>query len=118
MTYPAFRDQFAEAMDPRLFPIEYLDHLLNSGKAHFFATDKAAIVTEFKTFPSGAKAVCGLIAAGDLGHIETLLIPRAEAWGLINGCDFGMIESRPGWARRMKRYGYETFQVSLIKELR
>ncbi len=117
MAYAAFRDQFAEAMDPRLYPIEHLDQLLIAGQAQFFATDKAAIVTEIKTFPTGAKAVCGLIAAGDLAHIENLLIPRAEQWGKRHGCTFGMIESRPGWAKRMKRHGYEVFQVAIIKEL-
>ena len=118
MTYQRFRDSFAEAMDPRLYGIEYLDRLLATGAAHFFATDSAAIVTEFKIFPSGAKAVCGLIAAGEIEDIETVLIPRAEARGRMNGCTFGMIDSRPGWARRMKPHGYETWQVSLIKELR
>ena len=115
--YPRFRDSFAAAMDPRLFGIEHLDRLLASGAAHFFATDAAAIVTGFRTFPSGARAVCGLIAAGALDEIETVLIPRAEAWGRMNGCTFGMIDSRPGWARRLKPQGYETWQVSLIKKL-
>jgi hypothetical protein len=117
MTYLHFRDRFAEVLDHRLYPIEYLDHLILTGRAHFFATPKAAIVTEFKTFPSGAMAVCGLIAAGELDEIESVLIPRAEEWGRINGCTFGMIDSRPGWARQMKKHGYETHQVSLIKEI-
>ncbi len=58
-----------------------------------------------------------MIAAGPLEEIEDILIPIAEQWGRENGCAFGMIESRPGWAKRMKRHGYEPFQVSLIKEL-
>lgn len=115
--YLRFRDRFAEALDPRLYSIEYLDDLILSGRAHFFASANAAIVTEFKTFPTGARAVAGLIAAGDLEEISTILIPRAEEWGRLNGCQFGMIDSRPGWARRMKQHGYETHQVSLIKEL-
>lgn len=117
MSYPDWRDAFASALDERLYSIEYLDHLLLSGRAHFFCTPDAAIVTEFKSFPTGARAVAGLIAAGDLNDITEVLIPRAEEWGRINGCTFGMIDSRPGWARQMKQHGYETFQVSLIKEL-
>lgn len=115
--YIRFRPSFAEALDSRLFTIEHLDDLLLSGRARFFCTEAAAIVAEIKTFPSGAKAVAGLIAAGWLEDIQTALIPQAEEWGRSLGCQFGMIDSRPGWARRMKRHGYETHQVSLIKEL-
>jgi hypothetical protein len=115
--YHRFREQFAEAMDSRLYPIEYLDHLITTGAAQSFISENAAIVAEVKTFPSGAKAVAGLIAAGELEEIETILIPIAEEWGRMNGCTFGMIDSRSGWARRMKQHGYETWQVSLIKEL-
>lgn len=115
--YRRFRERFAEALDPRLFTIEHLDGLLASGAAHFFASEDAAIVTEFKTYPTGVRAVVGLIAAGDLDQIEQVLIPRAEAWGRMNGCALALIESRPGWQRRLKRYGYEPHQVSLIKEI-
>lgn len=115
--YLRFRDRFAAALDPRLYTIGHLDNLLLTGRAQFFATDDAAIVTEFKTFPTGARAVCGLIAAGKLEDIETILIPKAEEWGRMHGCAFGMIDSRPGWARQMKKRGYHTWQVSLMKEL-
>lgn len=115
--YLRFRDRFAEALDDRLYTIACLDALLLSGRGKCWATETAAIVAEIKVFPTGAKAVCGVIAAGDLEEIADRLIPYAEAWGSANGCTFGMIESRPGWAKRMKRHGYETHQVSLIKEL-
>lgn len=115
--YLRWREQFASALDPRLYPIAYLDALVGTFRAQCFTTDRAAIVTEIKTFPTGARAVAGLIAAGDLTEIETVLIPQAEEWGRLNGCAFGMIDSRPGWAKRMKKHGYRTWQVSLIKEL-
>jgi hypothetical protein len=114
--YLRFRDRFAEAMDQRLYNIEYLDALLLSGRAKCWFSDKAAIVAEIRKFPTGAMAVCGVIAAGDLDQIVKL-IPEAEAWGRGYGCQFGMIESTAGWQRVMKKHGYETFQVSLIKEL-
>lgn len=104
-------------MDPRFYTIDYLDKRLIGGTAHFFEGEAAAILTEFKTFPGGAKAVCGLVAAGDMQEIIEVLIPRAEAWGRANQCQFGMIESRPGWARSMKPHGYDVFQIALVKEL-
>lgn len=115
--YWRFRGLFAEAMDHRLFTIDHLDGLLNRGEAHFFSTDGAAIVTEFKTYPTGLRAVAGQIAAGDLDQIERVLIPRAEAWGRMNGCTLATIESRPAWQRRLKQYGFEPHQVSLVKEI-
>jgi len=115
--YLRFRDRFAEAMDPRFYTIEFLDGLLFQGMAEFMAGDDAAIVVEIKEFPTGARAVCGVIAAGDMNEIVQSLIPQAEAWGKAKGCNLGMIESRPGWARVMKQHGYETFQVSLVKEI-
>ena len=114
--YLRFRDQFAAAMDGRLYNIEYLDALLLSGRAKCWASGTAAIVAEIKKYPTGAMAVSGVIAAGDLEEI-TRLIPLAEEWGREYGCQFGMIESRPGWERQMKQHGYEPFQVGLIKTL-
>lgn len=116
MTYP-FRDEFAQAIDPRFYNIEYLDEALAGGLARLMVGNRSAIVVEIKQFPSGAKAVCGVIAAGDADEIENALIPRAEEWGRSLGCQFGMIESRPGWARIMKKHGYETHQVAIVKEL-
>lgn len=114
--YLRFRPLFAEAVDTRLYTIDHLDAIMLSGRGKCWASDKAAIVAEIKQFPTGAKAVCGVLAAGELEEIVKL-IPLAEAWGKAGGCAFGMIDSRPGWAKRMKRHGYETWQVSLIKEL-
>lgn len=116
MNYP-FRAEFAAAMDGRLFTIGYLDSLIASMKAQVWCSDNAAIVTEIKKYPSGAKAIQGLIAAGDLEEIVGVLIPRAEEWGRHAGCQFAIIESRPGWARELKKHGYSTHQVAIAKEL-
>lgn len=114
--YLRFRPAFAEAMDPRLYDIDYLDGLILSGRARFWRTDTAAIVAEIKLFPTGAKVVHGLIAAGDIEGIKSL-IPLAEDWGRQVGCIGGMIDSRPGWARAMKSAGYAPHQLALWKDL-
>ena len=103
-------------MDPRLYDIDYLDGLILSGRARFWRTDTAAIVAEIKLFPTGAKVVHGLIAAGDIEGIKSL-IPLAEDWGRQVGCIGGMIDSRPGWARAMKSAGYAPHQLALWKDL-
>lgn len=114
--YLRFRDAFAEAMDSRLYQVDYLDGLILSGQARFWRSDEAAMIAEIKTFPTGARVVHGLIAAGNLEGIKSL-IPLAEQWGRANGCIGGMIDSRPGWARAMKQDGYTPHQVALWKDL-
>jgi len=115
--YLRFRPLFAEAMDQRLYSIEYLDQLLFSGRAQIWFSDNAATVTEIKEYPTGAKVIHGLVAAGDLNEIVDILIPRAEEWGRSIGCALAVIESRPGWARELKKHGYEPFQTAIAKEL-
>ena len=115
--YAEFRDLFSEGLDPRFYNIEYLDWLLMSGRAAIWFSEKSSIVCEIKTYPTGARAVSGLIAAGEPKDIAETLIPQAEEWGRANGCSFGMIESRPAWSKLMKSHGYTPFQTALVKEL-
>lgn len=104
-------------MDERLYPLEWLDEQVMTGAAGFWFTDNAAIVAEIKTYPSGARAIHGLVAAGSLPDITNILIPKAESWGAENGCSLSIIESRAGWARQMKPYGYELHQTALRKDI-
>lgn len=113
--YERFRPLFAEALDGRLYNIGYLDSLVLSMRAQCWFTDNAAIVTELKEYPTGARVIHGLVAAGDLGEIVNVLIPRAEEWGRSLGCVLAIIESRPGWGRALK--DYEPFQTAIAKEL-
>lgn len=115
--YARFRDGFAEALDPELYTIEYLDWLVAEGRALFWATERGAILAEVKTYPTGAKAIHGLVATGELEEITDILIPAAEAWARASECKFAIIESRDGWRRQLRGSGYEPFQVSLRKAL-
>lgn len=115
--YARFRDQLADALDPRLYPIEYLDHLLFSGQAQAWFGDKACLVTEIRTFPTGAKAICVVVAGGDKNEIVGPLRERAEHWARSIGCQFVLVESREGWKRALRPHGYGPFQFSLIKSL-
>lgn len=104
-------------MDPRLFTIEHLDDLLFSGSAWIWFSGKSAVVVEIKTFPTGARAVAVLVAAGDRHEIANDLRPHIEAWGAEQGCQFAIVESRGGWVRALKSAGYAPFQNSILKEL-
>lgn len=112
-----WRAEFARALDPRLYAIEHLDALILSGRAQIWFGHDAAIVTEVREYPTGARVVHGLVAAGDLEEIVGELIPRAEAWGKAMGCLLAIVESRSGWVRKLKSAGYRIHQTSLRKAL-
>jgi len=115
--YLAFRPRFAAALDLRLYDLDQLDALVASGRGLLFHTEAAAIVAELRTYPSGARVVHGLVAAGALDDIVETLIPAAEAWGRSRGCAAAIIESRPGWARLLKTHGYAAHQTAVWKDL-
>lgn len=115
--WQTWRGEFARALDPRLFTIEHLDQILLRGLAQAWFGENACLVTEIRPFPSGAMAICVLIAAGDKEEIAGPLRERAETWAKEGGCSFVIVESREGWGKVLKPFGYDQFQVSLIKEL-
>lgn len=115
--YLAWRCAFAAAIDARLYPMEWLDQRIITGSAQIWRSVEAAIVTEIKTYPSGARDLHGLVAAGALADIKRALIPRAELWARSIGCAGALIESRPGWAKVLAHDGYAIWQVAIRKEL-
>ena len=123
--YSAFRPSFEAALDERLYRIEHLDALIGSGRAQIWFGAHSAIVAEVREYPTGARAMHGLVAAVDpeappgagLDEIVGTLIPRAEAWGRSVGCVLAVIESRPGWVRKLEAGGYRIHQTAVRKTL-
>lgn len=116
MSYLEWREEFAKALDPAFYTIDFLDSLVWSGRAFFFENGTSAAVAEVKTYPAGAKDVHGLVAAGELAGIVEL-IPQIEAWAKRMGCIGAIIESRPGWAKVLKEQGYGLHQIAVRKVL-
>lgn len=116
LEYLGWRDRLAAAVDPRFYPMGWLDGEVWAGRARFWSNADAAIVATFKVYPTGARAVHGLVAAGDAAQIQAL-IPFAEAWGRDLGAIVAEIDSRPGWERTLKSDGYALHQACLRKEL-
>lgn len=112
--YSSFRDQFAEAMDPRFHTIDEMDAKVATGAALLWFGDDSAIAAEIVQYPGGP-VIHGLVAAGNLEEITEVLIPQAEAWGKDQGCIGSLIESRPGWERQLKSHGYSAHQIALWK---
>ncbi len=115
--YCKFRPQFGEVIDERYHTLAWLDMQILSGEFKFWRSANAAIITEMRTYPTGACDIHGIIAAGDMDEIVGSLIPQAEEWAKEQGCIAAIIESRPGWARALAPSGYETHQVAVRKGL-
>ena len=116
--YERFRPLFAAAIDRRFHTIEHLDALVLTSRAQVWFGRDAAIVTELRTYPTGLRAIHGLVAAGDLQEIVGELIPRVEEWARDHAqCGVAMIESRVGWQKVLQPHGYAPFQTTLCKEL-
>lgn len=116
MTYGLWRDRLLEGVDQLLYPAEWLDLRVSQGSARFWCNDEAAILAEIRLFPSGAREVHGMVAAGEIEAIKAL-IPLAEQWGRECGCIRAIISSHPSWSRIMRDEGYEPSQLMIVKEL-
>ena len=116
LIYKAFRPQFEQIIDTRFYSMAWLDSAVMDGIATVFGDDSAAILTQFRTYPSGAKEIHGLAAAGELDAIKRH-VRTAEEWGQSEGCCVASIASTIGWARVMRDDGYAVHQVEIRKEL-
>lgn len=114
--YSKWRGEFSKALDPLFYSIGYLDGLVWSGRGFFFENGKAAAVAEIRVYPTGARDVHGLIAAGELPAI-VMLIDDIEDWAKRHGCIGAVIESREGWVRVLKHKGYGLHQQTVRKVL-
>lgn len=115
--YLEFRPLFAQVMDERYHTLAWLDQQVIGGKVQFWRSEKAAMITELRDYPTGAKDVHALIAAGDLAEIIEDITPRAEAWARERGCIAAQVESREGWVKALKPSGYHLHQCIVRKEL-
>ena len=117
MTYARFRPMFGEVIDERYHTLAWLDEQIASGVFRYWQSANAAIVTELRSYPTGAVDLHGIIAAGELSEIVGHLIPQAEDWARRIGCVAAIIESREAWAKLLKTSGYMPHQLALRKEL-
>ena len=115
--YCAFRSAFAEVMDERYHTMPWLDEQVLSGEFQFLRSDNAALIVELRDYPTGAKDVHVVIAAGAADEVVNELRPIAEEWGRSQGCIGALVESREGWARYLKPHGYRSHQLIVRKEL-
>jgi hypothetical protein len=103
-------------LDPRKWPIEWVEEQIAEGRIALFENDTALIGVERRHYPGGLVELHGMFAAGGMvGILE--LIDLACAAGQKAGCDVAVISSRPGWQKALKSRGFEPIQVTIAKEL-
>lgn len=114
--YEPWRDDYASAVDGRRYPIEWIDEQVASGVFGAFATAKTGMLAEVKTYPTGFREVHCMVAAGSIpGTLE--LRPFIEEWGRLQGCGEAIVDSRPGWQKVLKPFGYSLQKTTLRKVL-
>lgn len=88
--------------------------LLESGQATLWPGKRSAMVTQLIR----AEELFGHVwlGGGDLRELLELQ-PGAEAWGRAQGAVAVRINGRPGWARVLRRRGFEPFGSELRKAL-
>jgi hypothetical protein len=111
-----FRAQFAEAMADGLYRVEDLEADIFAGRAYLWPGKAAALVAQKMDYPSGESVLQVLWAVGDVDELLAMA-PGVEATGRLLGCSSMLIEGRAGWARVLKRHGYEPWSVTVRKAL-
>lgn len=115
--YARWRDKLAKANNPAFWPITAIDELIAEGRAQFWATEHAALVTWINEYPGGAVAVEALAGCGSKADIIHKLGPRVEQWARSLGATHLKVSGRRGWTRQMKPHGWRHFQDIVIKDL-
>lgn len=113
LAYKDLHDEIERGLDLRFYSIDWLDEMIWYGRFDLHAKPGAVLVTETRTYPTGARELHGMVAAG---HLPTLL----KLWDAAidaTDADFAVVQSREGWGPVLKSRGFELHQVELRKEL-
>lgn len=115
--YLRHRQEVASILDPRKWPLEWLENEVREGRIAILESDTAIIGVEKKVYPGGLVELNGMFAAGELDGILELIDHAVEA-ARLQGCDAAAISSRPAWVRLLKSRGFEPHQQTIVKDLR
>lgn len=86
-----------------------------SGHAQFWPGPTSVMVTTLHHDERG-RFIHVWLGGGNLRDLLAVQ-PGVEAWARTQGCTFASIDGRKGWARALKRSGFNTYGHELRKEL-
>lgn len=102
---------------PGLETIEDVERNIESGRYVFWPAPHCAVITRIDEYPT-ARALMAVHGGGDLDEFMSKVIPFLEEFAACNGFDYFGGEGREGWARVLKKNGYETAFITMLKPLR
>ena len=109
------RRWIASALEGSGWSVDEIMAGVSQGVFHLFVHEEGCMVGEFIVSPR-QKVMHIFAAGGSLKAINDLL-PTVEAFGRLHGCDIGGATGRKGWARYLRRFGYEPAAPAVSKEL-
>jgi hypothetical protein len=115
--YWRWRPLLIEALDSRYYNPEWLDAQVMSGRAIFLHDYLCAVVAEVRFYPTGARDIVVICAAGDAVQLREAMVPALSDIGRQSGCVAFVVQSRKAWSRILKRSGFEHYQTALRKDL-
>lgn len=115
-TLDRFRDELAALLDPRLYPLAWVEEQIATGAIGLMANDTALIGVQIRRYPGGAKEIHAMFACGDLPGVLELADAACEL-GKRRGCERASVASREGWARALRSRGFVPHQLEIVKEL-
>ncbi len=115
--YGEWRERLIEALDPRYHNAAWLDDLVWSGRGRVFIGLRSCAIAETVDYPTGAKDVHVVCAAGDAFDARDMIVPQLVAWANDVGALSIRVTSRPAWIRILEPFDFYTYKVDLRKEL-
>lgn len=112
---PDVRGWIAAALEGSGWTPEEVWDGVQQGVFHLFVHEEGCMVGEFIVTPR--HKVMHIWAAGGSLKAMADLLPTVEAFGRMHGCDCGGATGRKGWARFLRKYGYEPAAHAVSKEL-
>lgn len=87
---------------------------LLANRAQLWRGARSAMVTQL--IVAVPPNICVWLGGGDLDDLMTMQ-PGVEAYGRMHGCKEARINGRQGWARALRKTGFEPFDGELRKVL-
>lgn len=113
----SWRDLIEKALKHALYGYSFDDitAMIMRGELHFFTYPKCCVIMQPQSSPGYRTYHC-LVACGDMQAIkDTEPMMRANAIAL--NCKYMSISGRPGWAKELKKDGWDHRFSALFKEV-
>lgn len=96
--------------------IEDVESMVAEGDAQLWLGERSAAVSEIICFPR-AKVLHLWLCAGDMEEITEIMLPKAEAFAVAEGCSRLTTAGRKGWDRVMSRHGFTPVASVCAKDI-